>query len=117
MDIAVKRVYDPPEASDGFRILIDRLWPRGLTKEEARVDLWLKAIAPSSELRKWFQHDPEKWPDFKREYFAELNFNKAAVSELANQLKKGRACLLYSSKEPRYNNAVALMEYIGSYMK
>jgi uncharacterized protein YeaO (DUF488 family) len=114
MDIIVKRVYDQSESQDGFRILVDRLWPRGLSKEEAKVDLWLKPVAPSNELRKWYNHEPEKWLEFKQRYFAELSSNSDVVNELLSYLKRGKVVLLYSSKEPDYNNAVALKEYINS---
>ena len=82
MTIQLKRVYEAPSKSDGTRILVDRLWPRGLTKERAHVDLWLKEVAPSTELRKWFAHDPAKWSEFKKRYHAELDANPAAIAEL-----------------------------------
>jgi uncharacterized protein YeaO (DUF488 family) len=112
MQIAIKRVYEPPAPEDGFRILVDRLWPRGLTKEKAKIDLWLKAVAPSTELRKWYQHDAEKWPEFKQRYFAELDANRAELHALIDQLQTQDVTLLYSSKASQYNNAVALREYI-----
>jgi uncharacterized protein YeaO (DUF488 family) len=117
MDIYVKRVYDRAASEDGFRILVDRLWPRGLSKATAKIDLWLKSAAPSNELRKWYQHDPEKWPEFKQRYFAELDSNEDAVDEIIGHLKKGRVCFLYSSKESRYNNAVALKDYLNNLVK
>jgi Uncharacterized conserved protein len=112
MDISVKRVYDQPDAKDGTRILVDRLWPRGLPKEEARIDLWLKSAAPSNELRQWYRHDPEKWLEFKQRYFSELASNPDAVKELIGHVKSARVTFLYSSKETKYNNAVALKDYI-----
>lgn len=109
--IKVKRVYDEPSSDDGVRVLVDRLWPRGLSKESARIDLWLKDVAPSNELRKWFNHDASKWEEFKRRYFKELENNKA-VNELINLLRDRRTItLLYSAKSP-YNNATALKEYL-----
>ena len=117
MKISVKRVYEQPGPDDGTRILVDRLWPRGLSKEEARVDVWLKAIAPSNELRNWYHHDPEKWAEFKKRYFAELAASQDAVNELVGYVKKGKVTFLYSSKEPEKNNAVALHEYIGAVLK
>lgn len=109
--IKVKRVYDEPSSDDGVRVLVDRLWPRGLSKESARIDLWLKDVAPSDELRKWFNHDASKWEEFKRRYFKELENNKA-VNELINLLRDRRTItLLYSAKSP-YNNATALKEYL-----
>ncbi len=117
MDIAVKRVYDAPEALDGVRILVDRLWPRGLAKSTAKLDLWLKTVAPSDALRKWYQHDPEKWPEFQERYFAELDANGEAIAELLQHIKKGRTTLLYSTKEAHFNNAVALVNYLGKHGK
>lgn len=112
MKIAVKRVYEKVGTHDGTRILVDRLWPRGLSKEDAKIDHWLKSIAPSNELRKWYQHDTEKWPEFKKRYFAELDANEESVNELLQCLKKGKATFVFSSKEERYNNAVALKEFV-----
>jgi uncharacterized protein YeaO (DUF488 family) len=89
MKIRIKRVYEQPDKKDGTRIFVDRLWPRGLTKEKAAVDLWLKEIAPSTELRKWFGHDPDKWNDFKKKYLNELKENKEPVLPLKEKMKKG----------------------------
>jgi uncharacterized protein YeaO (DUF488 family) len=109
--IKVKRVYDEPSSDDGVRVLVDRLWTRGLSKESAKIDLWLRDVAPSDELRKWFNHDASKWEEFKRRYFKELENNKA-VNELINLLRDRRTItLLYSAKSP-YNNATALKEYL-----
>jgi uncharacterized protein YeaO (DUF488 family) len=110
--IRLKRVYDAPEKSDGCRILVDRLWPRGLTKEKAQVDLWAKEIAPSTELRKWYAHDPEKWPELKRRYAAELDANPEQLEAIMKEVKKGVVTFLFASKEERFNSAVALKEYI-----
>ena len=110
--LLIKRAYDPPLASDGFRVLVDRLWPRGLTKERARIDLWLKDLAPSNELRRWYGHVPERWPEFKQRYFGELAGAKAALATLRAQMAKGRVTLVYSSKEEKLNNAVALAQYL-----
>lgn len=111
--IRIKRVYDPPSSDDGVRILVDRLWPRGLRKDAVRVDVWLRDVAPSDELRRWFGHDPSKWEEFKRRYFDELKNNKA-VEELMKLIRDGKTItLLYSTKSP-YNNAVALKEYLES---
>jgi len=112
MTIALKRIYDKAKAADGKRILIDRLWPRGIKKEEARVDEWIREVAPSDELRKWFSHDPAKWSEFKKKYWSELEKKQEIVSKLAKECKNKRVTLLYSSKESRYNNAVALKEYL-----
>lgn len=97
---------------DGRRILVDRLWPRGLSKAAARIDHWAKAVAPSTALRRWYGHDPAKWKEFRRRYFAELDANPAGLAELRRHLGKGRVTLLFSSKEERLNNATALREYL-----
>lgn len=114
MNIQIKRIYDKPTPNAGLRILVDRLWPRGLSKEAAQIDVWLKEIAPSNELRRWYQHDEEKWPAFKQKYFAELDTNKDAVDTLLGYIKEGDVVLLFSSKELKYNNAMALKEYVVS---
>jgi uncharacterized protein YeaO (DUF488 family) len=110
--LRTKRVYAEPSRSDGRRILIDRLWPRGLSKASARVDFWAKAIAASNELRRWYQHDPAKWPEFRQRYFAELDANPEGVALLREQLGAGAATLLFGSKEEHLNNATALREYL-----
>ncbi|HEX5055522.1 MAG TPA: DUF488 domain-containing protein [Gammaproteobacteria bacterium] len=110
MEIRIKRVYENPSRNDGRRILVDRVWPRGLKKEQARVDLWLKDIAPSTGLRKWFSHDPRKWDEFRKRYRAELKNNREAVHLLKQELKKGRVTLLYSAKDEAHNQAVVLSE-------
>lgn len=112
MTIRVKRVYDKPARSDGRRILVDRLWPRGLAKQGAAIELWAKAVAPSDALRRWYKHDPGKWPEFKRRYFAELDADADGVSMLLGELGRGTVTFVYSSKEERLNNAVALKEYL-----
>lgn len=109
MKIKIKRVYEHPEKDDGFRILVDRLWPRGLTKEKAKVDLWLKEIAPSTELRKWFGHDPEKWTEFKKRYLHELKENKEPVSVLKEQMQKSDVTLIYGAKDEVHNEALVLL--------
>ena len=109
--IKIKRVYEKAEESDGIRILVDRLWPRGIKK--AKVDYWLKEISPSNELRKWFSHDFNKWEEFKNKYFNELNSKKELINFLLEIIKKNsNVTLLYSAKEEKYNNAVALKEYL-----
>ncbi len=110
MNIKIKRVYEKPDHDDGKRILVDRLWPRGLTKEKARVDLWLKDIAPSTELRKWFGHDPGKWEEFKKRYLRELKENGEPVRNLKQELKKGKVTLLYGAKDEVHNEARAILE-------
>ncbi len=111
--VNLKRVYDPPAKADGFRILVDRLWPRGLTKEKARVDLWLKDIAPSNELRKWYSHDLAKWNALKKKYEEDLRANPQPIAELRKILReKKKVTLLFSSSETARNNAVALKEIL-----
>jgi uncharacterized protein YeaO (DUF488 family) len=108
----VKRVYDAPDSSDGFRILVDRLWPRGLSKERAAVDLWLKDVAPSDALRKSFGHDPEHWPQFRKQYHRELGSHAEPLNEIATRARQGEVTLLYAAKDADHNNAVALREYL-----
>ncbi|MDE2311047.1 MAG: DUF488 domain-containing protein [Betaproteobacteria bacterium] len=110
MKIRIKRVYEQPDKQDGRRILVDRLWPRGLTKEKARVDLWLKDIAPSTELRKWFGHDPNRWEEFKERYLAELKSNHEQIQCLKEELGKGVVTLIYGAKDEEHNAAVVLQE-------
>ena len=113
MKLHVKRVYDAPSDEDGFRVLVDRLWPRGLSKENAHVDFWAKEVAPSTELRKWFAHDPAKWLGFRERYIAELDANRMAIDSLLARLGDGNVLtLLYAAHETQYNNAVLLREYL-----
>jgi uncharacterized protein YeaO (DUF488 family) len=114
MKIRVKRVYDPPSREDGHRILVDRIWPRGLSKDQAKVDLWLKDIAPSAALRRWFSHDPDKWHEFERRYFRELAGLADHVDRLKDLAKSSRVTLLYAAKNTQYNNAVALKSFLES---
>jgi uncharacterized protein YeaO (DUF488 family) len=111
MELKIKRVYEPPGESDGTRILIDRLWPRGLSKEKAAVDLWLKEIAPSTELRKWFDHDPDKWDEFQKRYRDELEENEEGVQRLRDEMKRGAVTLVYGAKDEEHNDAVALRNF------
>jgi len=110
--IRVKRIYDPPSRTDGKRILVDRLWPRGMKKDEARIDEWLKEIAPSNELRKWYSHDPAKWAEFKDRYREELAGQAELIGKLKAEGRRGTVTLLFSSKELERNNAVALKEFL-----
>ena len=114
MKLAAKRVYDPVSAQDGYRVLVDRLWPRGLSKERAAVDLWLKEIAPSAGLRQWFGHDPAKWPEFRRKYFAELAGRADEVAQLRALAKRRRVTLVYGARDAERNDAVALRDYLQS---
>lgn len=111
MGIALKRAYESPAASDGTRVLVDRLWPRGLSKARASIDLWLKDVAPSTALRKWFGHDPGKWPEFRKRYRAELQGNPA-LSELASLAREGDITLVYAARDPLHNDAVVLREIL-----
>lgn len=105
-------MYEAPDAEDGTRILVDRLWPRGLTKEKASVDLWLKEISPSAELRKWFAHDPKKWPVFQTRYHAELEANEDLVAQIKHEMKKGAVTLVYGAKDEEHNDAVVLLQFL-----
>ena len=112
MMIKVKRVYDPPDASDGARYLVDRLWPRGRKKESLDLTDWIRNIAPSDELRHWFNHDPAKWDEFQRRYFADLDTKADALQPLLKAARQGDVTLLYAARETEHNNAVALKEYL-----
>lgn len=110
--IQIKRIYEPVEAKDGFRILIDRLWPRGIKKENAHIDGWIKSVAPSTELRKWFAHDPAKWESFKKKYKVELK-KTSALDELIAYIKKNKkVTLLYAARDEQHNHAVVLQELL-----
>jgi uncharacterized protein YeaO (DUF488 family) len=110
--IQLKRAYEPPSEQDGYRVLIDRIWPRGVKKEELAVDTWLKEIAPSSDLRRWFNHEPQKWQEFCTRYKAELKDRQDVIEFLKEQSKDGVLTLIFGAKEIRYNNAVALKHYL-----
>jgi len=111
--LRIKRVYDAPATSDGVRVLVDRLWPRGLSKEQVRIDHWLKDIAPSSELRKWYGHDDSRWDEFKRRYFDELTALDEPVAQLRALINEHTVTLLYSARSVAHNNAIALAEFLG----
>ncbi|MFW6125737.1 MAG: DUF488 domain-containing protein [Chloroflexota bacterium] len=113
-----KRVYDSTDDADGQRILVDRLWPRGIRSEDARVDSWMKELAPSNSLRKWFGHDPEKWAEFKRRYVTELRAadKTRALQDIAQAAARGNVTLVYSAKDREYNNAIVLKEVISQMM-
>ena len=115
MNIKIKRVYEQPDKDDGRRILVDRLWPRGLTKEKAGVDLWLKDIAPSTELRKWFGHDSERWEEFRERYRAELEEagKMGVLRDIAERAEEENVTLLFGAKDIRHNDAQALESFIG----
>ena len=111
MSVMLKRAYEQPSDTDGQRILVDRLWPRGVAKAKARIDLWLKEVAPSTELRQWFGHAPEKWPAFKKRYCEELK-NNPALSQLQQQAQQGDITLIYAAKDQSHNEAVVLKEML-----
>lgn len=111
MSVWVKRAYDSPEKADGERILVDRLWPRGLAKAKAKIDVWLKDVAPSTELRQWFGHDPEKWSEFKKRYRAELKGSEA-LAELCTLAGKGDITLVYGARDENHNQALVLKQIL-----
>ena len=115
--IKVERIYNNPRGNSTFRILVDRLWPRGLSTEKVKVDLWQKDIAPSNSLRRWFSHDERKWDEFKDRYFKELEKNSEFVSTIIDRAKEGPITLLYGAKEEKFNNAMALKEYLEGKIK
>ena len=110
--IQLRRVYDEPRAHEGRRFLVDRLWPRGIRKTELEIDGWQKEASPSTELRKWFSHDPQKWQEFQRKYFVELEAHQDAWEPILKAAERGTVTLLYSSQETEHNNAVALKSYL-----
>ena len=110
--IILKRAYDPPAKADGRRVLVDRIWPRGVTKDQLRLDSWLKELAPSTKLRKWFDHDPAKWKAFSDLYFRELDERPEALEQLLAKCREGTVTLVFGAKDIRYNNAVALRMYL-----
>lgn len=110
--IRLKRIYDEPSQEDGIRILVDKLWPRGVSKDKAELDIWLKEVAPSDDLRKWFSHDPGKWEEFKERYFKELDQKTEYVDQIIERAEDNDVTLLYAAKDEKYNNAVVLMEYV-----
>jgi uncharacterized protein YeaO (DUF488 family) len=113
MAVEFKRVYEEPSTSDGTRILVDRLWPRGLTKEKAKIDVWLKDIAPTTELRKWFNHEPNKWPEFQKRYWTEISNNTDILSTLKRYLANGKVTIVYGAKDEEHNDAVVIKQYLN----
>lgn len=111
--IQIKRVYEPAEPSDGFRVLVDRLWPRGIAKERAALDLWMKDVAPSTELRRWFAHDPKRWAEFQTRYRAELKEHASDLAELKSRARKGTVTLLFGARDVEHNEAVVLQKYLA----
>lgn len=115
--IQLKRVYEAAEKSDGVRFLVERLWPRGIRKEALHLDAWIKDVAPSTELRQWFSHDPAKWQEFQRRYFAELDAKPEALAPIRTAAHKGKVTLLFSSHDEQHNNAVALKAYLSAHRR
>ena len=114
--LKIRRVYEKPSKEDGWRVLVDRLWPRGMKKESAHIDVWMKEVAPSDGLRKWFAHDPAKWSEFQKRYRAELSKKNGAVAELKNMATKhGTLTLLYGAKDEAHNQAVVLLQLLKSH--
>ena len=114
--IELKRAYDPPQAGDGARFLVDQLWPRGRKKEALKLEGWLKEVSPSASLRKWFGHDPEKWEQFQKRYFAELDKKPETWQSLAQAASRGKVTLLYGARDTEHNNAVALKTYVEKHL-
>ena len=110
--IRLKRAYEPPNEEDRTRILVERLWPRGLSKDEAAIDLWLKEVAPSTELRKWYGHDPARWEEFRRRYWAELGERAGVIGDLERRLKEGPVTFVFAAKDVERSSAVALKEFL-----
>jgi uncharacterized protein YeaO (DUF488 family) len=115
--VRLKRAYDAPSPSDGYRVLVERLWPRGVTKEKLRLDEWLKDLSPSAELRKWFNHDPARWREFKKRYFRELGEQQKTVQELLGKCRDNPVTLVFAAKDVRHNNAAALKEYLERHLE
>ncbi len=117
MSIQVKRVYEAAAPEDGWRVLVDRLWPRGVAREALKADLWLKEIAPSDELRRWFGHDPERWEEFRKRYCRELDAKPELVAQLLDRAAAGPVTLVYSARDEAHNQAVALRDYLRAKLK
>ncbi|MFZ1082916.1 MAG: DUF488 domain-containing protein [Candidatus Kryptoniota bacterium] len=114
--LKTKRVYEEISIGDGFRIFVERLWPRGISKDKAAIDLWLKDIAPSTELRKWFSHEPSKWNEFKKRYYAEVKSNNELIQTIIEALSEENVTLLYASREKEFNAANALVTYLNKFI-
>ena len=117
MEIRVKRIYESPEPADGYRLLVDRLWPRGVSKKSASLDAWMREVAPSSELRRWFGHDASRWREFKRRYGVELDIHQDLVAEILSLARERPVTLIYSARDSNHNQAVALEEYLSAKVK
>ena len=117
LDVRLKRAYEAPAESDGRRYLVDRIWPRGICKAEAEFEDWLKEIAPSNELRKWFDHDPQRWAEFRRRYLSELKQHRDALRELAEQACRKRITLVYGARDQEHNQAIVIRQYLQMLMR
>lgn len=117
MDIRTKRVYDPPAENDGYRVLVDRIWPRGMKRDELAIDRWMSNVAPSTELRKWFNHDLARWDVFRKRYFKELHPHADALRSLLEEVGDGPLTLVYAARDQQHNNATALREYLRKLRK
>ncbi len=117
MTITIKRAYDPPASSDGTRVLVDGLWPRGMSKEKLKLDMWLKEVAPSPTLRKWFSHDPQRWAEFQQRYTDELKQNAEAWKPIAEAAHDQHVTLIFGSKDVEHNNAVVLQKFLSTHGK
>ena len=115
--IKTKRVYEGKTRADGFRVLVDRVWPRGVSKQRAQVDVWLKSVGPSTELRKWFDHDPKKWSAFKKRYFTELDDGPVGLDQLLGHVSDRVVTLVFSARDTQHNQAVALREYLEAFLR
>lgn len=113
--IWIRRAYDEPTRNDGYRVLVDRIWPRGVSKDRARIDEWARDLAPSDDLRRWFGHDPQRWDEFRRRYRAELQDRRNEVIRLAGRAAQGRVTLVYGARDPRHNNAVVLRHVLEQF--
>ena len=114
MVIRVKRIYEEPAPEDGYRLLVDRLWPRGVSKQSAHLDAWMKEVGPSADLRRWFGHEPARWPEFKQRYGSELDANPDLVAEILSRARTGPVTLLFSARDTERNQAVALADYLAA---
>ncbi len=115
MSIQLKRAYEAASKSDGYRVLVDRLWPRGLSRQSAKIDCWLKEIAPSTALRKWFNHDPEKWNEFKKRYNKELDSHPDVIEQITKMVQDRRVTFVFGARDETFNDAVALKEYLAKH--
>lgn len=115
--ITIKRAYDPPSPSDGTRVLVDRLWPRGVSKQKLKLDMWIKEVAPSTILRGWFSHDPERWTQFRRRYIDELRHNTEGWKPIAEAARGHHVTLIFGSKDVEHNNAVVLQSFLATHAK